>query len=432
MQIPSIINLATSSVNYFLESSWKGKTVQVVSAVSILALFYYVFLKKAPPKRPDTPLKPLADRAENTEKASKGSVALQTTSSSEAQAQPKELPKEDRSYIQKTQIGPDFKFPKTEFVIWLFHVMEGFKQWSVWAGSGDQAREDDCRKVLIRCISELKIHVNEMIPVFEKNHVKTRDGGAFLKDCNDAVIDNETNLIDFCIKLKGYLDTLQSWNTALCKMKEEQWMNKLKNGYVYPHYEFTHLQAQYFHYLGLHKIDDFSRLLDTKTDYLEQFGLRTMEDVNCLQLTNMQPLIERLQQLVCLVEVTGDKDTVRPLIEKEIKQCKEVLTISENISIGLYGNYGQELEQIVKNLRELFNRLACNFDDGLYVLKQIEENGIVRQRILLKGYINQAGLRAKWKQLNDEGIVSLGACAKVYKIDTLAQFYNMSAIECRT
>ena len=172
-----------------------------------------------------------------------------------------------------------------------------------------------------------------------------------------------------------------------------------------------------------------SRLLETNLDYLEKFGIREMEDVNCLQLTNMHPLIERLRQFVCIFEITRDKEAVRPLIEKEIKQCREMLTISENI--WFYANYGQELKENVKNLRELFNRLACNFDDGLYVLHQIEENDVVRQRILLKGYINQFGLRAKWKQLNEEGVVSLAACAKAYQIDTLAQFYKMSAVERR-
>jgi len=304
--------------------------------------------------------------------------------------------------------------------------MENFPKWIAWAGNGDQAQEDSCRDALNKCTPELKNYVKKMIPIFEESGVKWNDGGTFLKDCIEAVLDQETNLLDFCIKLKGYLKGLQSWNTALHKRNEFQLMDALTKRYICPHYEFTHLLTQYFHYLRLYNTDMISRLLETNLDYLEQFGIRTMEDVNCLQLTNMQPLIERLRQFVCLCEVTGDKEAVRPLIEKEIKQCREVLTISENI--GLYGNYGQELKETVKNLRELFDQLARDFDHGLGFLQQIEEYDIVRQRILLKGYINQAGLRAKWEQLNKEGVVSLAACAKVYKIDTLAQFYKMSAL----
>ena len=50
MQIPGITNFVTSRVDYFLQSSWKGKTVQVLCAASILALIYCImFRKKTPP-----------------------------------------------------------------------------------------------------------------------------------------------------------------------------------------------------------------------------------------------------------------------------------------------------------------------------------------------------------------------------------------------
>src|SRR5579872_1380439 len=64
MQIPSITNFATSSVNCFLESSWKGKTVQVLGLFSIFALLYWIFQKKAPLRTSDTPSTPLSERVE--------------------------------------------------------------------------------------------------------------------------------------------------------------------------------------------------------------------------------------------------------------------------------------------------------------------------------------------------------------------------------
>jgi hypothetical protein len=52
---------------------------------------------------------------------------------------------------------------------------------------------------------------------------------------------------------------------------------------------------------------------------------------------------------------------------------------------------------------------VSNFANGLGILDAIEREDIVRQRILLKGYINQSGQRQKWTQLNKTGIVSLAA-----------------------
>jgi hypothetical protein len=114
MQIPSITNFVAFPVNYFLESSWKGKTVQVLGAVSILTLFYYVFLQKAPPQGPDIPPKPLSGRASTTssskaqtqsqtEKPSNKSVNSAITFPSSSQTQPKEFPKNfDLSYTKPT------------------------------------------------------------------------------------------------------------------------------------------------------------------------------------------------------------------------------------------------------------------------------------------------------------------------------------------
>ncbi len=417
MQIPSIRNVVTFPVNYFLESSWQGKAVQVLGAISILALIYLVFRKKTSPQGPTA--KGLNGRANQQTSTSNGSLS-RSTSRAQPSGVSKEFPKADLSYIQQTRVHSDIEWPQSEFDIWLSYPKENFSNWCTLATSLSQVHEGFCRRELKNCISGLKEQAKKTIPIFEKYGVKEPDEDAFLHDCNEAEVGPKTNLVDFCDKLKGYLDRLQSWNTALHKLKKKQLMEKLK---CCPHYEFTHLQTQYFHYLGLHSILTFARHLETKKiDYLEQFGLRTMEDVNCLQLTSMQPLIERLRQFVCFFEITRDKETVRPLIKKEIEKCRKVLTISENISEELYGNYGQELEQIVKNLRELFDKLACNFDDGLVLLKEIEQNDIVRQRILLKGYINQSGLQDKWKVLNEMGILRLAQYAEVFTPDT---FYRM-------
>jgi hypothetical protein len=56
MQIPGVKDFFTSYSNYFLESSWKGKTVQVLFAASIITLIYLIaFRKKPSPKDPGIP-----------------------------------------------------------------------------------------------------------------------------------------------------------------------------------------------------------------------------------------------------------------------------------------------------------------------------------------------------------------------------------------
>src|SRR3954469_12349165 len=133
MQIPGIRNFVTSPIDYFLESSWQGKTVQVLCVASILTMIYFAFRKKTPTQGPGTPPTTLSGRAQTQPQvkttlkrsnAPKRSGASSTTLPNRMQTQPpvqsKELPKADRSYIKKTQVDPDFlKFPESEFGIWL-------------------------------------------------------------------------------------------------------------------------------------------------------------------------------------------------------------------------------------------------------------------------------------------------------------------------
>ncbi len=98
MQIPGIGNFVTSNVNYFLESSWKGKTVQVFCAASILTLIYFIALrKKTPPNAPGTRSTSLSGR-----------VQINSPSLS------KEPQKADLSSI-KTQVDPSITCTPEEF-----------------------------------------------------------------------------------------------------------------------------------------------------------------------------------------------------------------------------------------------------------------------------------------------------------------------------
>ena len=51
MKVPNITGFISSAARYFIQSSWKGRSVQVLCAVSFLALIYYVAFrgKKNPP-----------------------------------------------------------------------------------------------------------------------------------------------------------------------------------------------------------------------------------------------------------------------------------------------------------------------------------------------------------------------------------------------
>jgi hypothetical protein len=413
MQIPSVSNFVRSNVNYFLGSSWKGKTVQVLCVGSFFVLMYLLFQNKTPPKGPENPT-PLTGRVDGKPSGEKPINDSSTKGPDKAQTQPqvvsKELPKEDRSYMKRTQAYLDTKdivLLVSEFDTWLSHKLEVSEQWSPWARSGDQWQEGYCRRELGSCIAELNERIKIMVPVFEVSGVKYSD--AFLKKCNEAIIVQDTNLLAFGKQIIEFLGALRSWNNALQNLQEKPSIEIHKLARIHSsitHYEFTNLQTQYFYYLGLHTKEDFSRLLQAKIDTLEAFGLSNMEDIDCLQLRNMQPLIERLRHLVCLSEIS--EVTARPLIEKEIEKCREVLKRSDGSSF--YGNYGKELEETVNTLNKWFDELSRkNCRNGLGILDAIEQEDIKRQLILLKGYINQSGQRQKWTQLNKTGIVSLAA-----------------------
>jgi hypothetical protein len=412
MQIPSVSNFVRSNVSYFLGSSWKGKTVQVVCVGSFFVLMYLLFKNNKPPEGPENQ-KPLTSRVDGkpsgekpiNDSSTKGPDKVQT----QPQVVPKELPKEDRSYMKCTQAYLDTKdivLLVSEFDAWVSHKLEVSTQWSPWARSGDQWQEGYCRRELGSCIAELKERIKIMVPVFEVSGVK--DSDAFLKKCNESIIVQDTSLLEFGKQIIDFLGALRSWNNALQNLQEKPSIeiHKLAGIHSYiTHYEFTNLQTQYFYYLGLHTEADFSRLLQARIDTLEAFGLRNMEDIDCLQLRTMQPLIKRLRTLVYLSEKS--EEVARPLIMNVIAQCKEVLKRSDGTSF--YGNYDKELEETVKVLNQWFDRLSSNFANGLGILDAIEREDIVRQRILLKGYINQPGKRKKWTELNKTGIVSLAA-----------------------
>jgi hypothetical protein len=491
MQIPNIRNFVTSGVNYFIESSWQGKTVQVLCVILIPTLVYLAFRKKTPPQGqgsdtpPPTTLSGRVNKQPIVKETPKGSDVSSKSGPNGVQTEPqvqelpkgpngssltfpssvlknptvsKELPKAAHSYIQ-IRVDPDLsKFPESEFGKWLSFKRKDLSEWSKWASSGVKQQEGFCYQALKKFIPEFKKQVNKMIRVFEVHGVKKKDADVFLQECNKAGIGPKTNLVDFCMELKGYFDALQSWDTALHDQKEKRLEEMLK---AVPHYEFTHLQTQYFHYLGLNTKEDFSRLVSANITHLESYGLKGMDDIDCLELRAMQPSIERLRQLVCSLMINGDERahsqilsgvskeqeglsltqpqskvgecvSEEPLhcrIEKEIEQCKEVLRISDNLSDKLtYGGSNQKLRDSVNLLRGLFDELSSNLANGLDLLKKIENEDIARQLILLKGYIHQYGQKAKWKQLNEMEIFSLADCAQIYDINTLSKFYQMDQI----
>ncbi len=388
MQISRITNFVTSQANYFLQSSWKGKAVQVLCAASILRLIYFVaFQKKTPPKEPGSSSPSLIGKVDTKPIKSEDPV------------QP------ELSYVKTAAVQPDFVTEyQTEFGTWLSKQMDSYEKLSRMAQGTKIQQGSYCRE-LKKIIPELKTQVNKIMPIFKAHpDIKTDDWDPFLNEC-DAIADPTISSEESCKKLKTCLDKLQSWDAAL-PSHARTLMKELSNAKNHPHYEFTDLQNQYFHYLSLHTKDDFTNLLSVERGYLATVGLLEMEDVDLLQLRTMQPSIERLRQLLCFLTITGDEERLRPLIEKEIEQCREMLKGSDNFSDKLtYGQDGEELQNNVRLLRDLFDNLFSNFAEGLAQLKEIEQKDIARQLILLKGYCHQHGLLTKWKHLNKAGIL---------------------------
>jgi hypothetical protein len=406
MQIPRITSFTTSASQYFLQSSWKGKTIQILCVVSFLSLIYYVAFRlkrKALPSDPTT----LPGRVGVKPSKAKAAAPL----------------KANLSYIKKATADPDFlKGCLNEFGLWLSDKMGICEKWITMA-NGNLLQQASCSRALRTFVPELKAQVEKMIPVFEA-YPEAKEGhwDTFLKEC-DAAADPKADPAKGCEKLKACLTKLQSWDVSLQGHVRTKFMQQLSDVKNYPHYDFTDLQTQYFHYLGLHADRDFSLFLGTARGYLAQVGLLEMADVDLLQLRVLQPSIERLRQIFCLLNLTGNEKVLLPLIQKEIQQCMS--SLDDLIPLLDVLKNEQELRDNLTNLLGLFGKLSENFAEGLTILKEIEQKDIVRQLLQLKGYIHQQDHLKKWKALKGMGFTRLVPYAKLNELSTPIAFYQM-------
>lgn len=395
MQTPNIRNISVSPVNYFLQSSWKGKAIQVLCAVSFCTLIIFMaFLRKTFNR--GSPPASLVGRARQ-----------RNTELQEPQT-------EDLSYIKAYPANQDF-FRVSEFGRWISEKMKDYEPLPDMAK--DTSKQASFWLIMNRFHKDIVEQATTMKPDFEKlPNFKDADWVAFRVECGTIL----TNVERSCATLKACLDKLQAWNQALLKeMKDAQQQNN-DGVNTYPHYEFTNLQTQYFPYLGLHTKDDFTKHLSTEMSVLATVGLVEMEDIYALELTAMMPSIEELRHLFCSLEITKDEKTLCPLIKPEIEKCREVLTRSEDLLDHLQNQNKEELKQNVKQMRTLFRNFSSDYTNALTQLKEIEKQDIARQLILLKGYLNQQHLRGTFIA-NEE--TRLSQYAK--KIDNLSLLYQI-------
>jgi hypothetical protein len=190
MQIPSIRNFVTSQVNYFLQSSWRGKVVGILCAVSFFYLIRCVaFRNKTPPKEPDNSPQSLKGRADTKAPA---------------------LPRKEELDFRK----------QADFGAWLSKQINSYEGWLALA-KGDREQQASCRLALRGVVPQLIAQVEKMIRVFKAHpDIKTDDWNAFLKECR-RISDRRSDAKAKCAKLKVCLDKLQAWNNALQSASKE-------------------------------------------------------------------------------------------------------------------------------------------------------------------------------------------------------------------
>jgi len=420
MRIPSVTSFAASRVDSFLQASWRGKTVQVLCLFSVVSLIYLV-LRKIFTRASTSPT--LVDRTQLRNRVL-----------------PQEIPKPDLSYIKASVVVPDF-VQVSGFGQWLLQKIEAFGLLS----QGVRAKDKDTLfwVTMNQLHREIKDRADTMKPVFEKLPSFSAEGWkAFCDDCQAIIRPNsqaQSTAEESCKKLDECLVKLAFWDKALQKGPQTQFMERMKDKDTYPHYEFTDFRAQYFHYLGLVTNDAFLELLSIRepfpVNYLESVGLVKMKDIDILELTTMMPLIEKLRQLYCYLDITKDEAALRPLIKEAIEACRQVLGSSDSLSDDLRNT--SELRRNVQHMRTLFGDLSkigvdvpAPLSQLLAQLKKIETQDIARQLILLKGYLHQHNLLDAWHSNRRQGVTE-GLAQYVATFDknslSLALIYKMGS-----
>lgn len=195
MQIPSINNFFTSEAPYFLESSWKGRVIQVLCLVSFLYLIFTIAFRLK--KTGDTSSKDsptlegrISQNSEPDEKAFPSALQVQPFAT-DLDSHPSKTP--------ETPVKTGDKIRVITFRVWLSEKIQVC----------DHLQQDSLQDE----IHELKAQLEIMIPIFQAHpEVQTEDWDVFLKEC-DAIA--ESHLEESNVNLRSCLAKLQSWSTAL-------------------------------------------------------------------------------------------------------------------------------------------------------------------------------------------------------------------------
>lgn len=381
MQIPHITNLRASAQTFF-ESTWRGKIVQVLVIISFFSLIYAIAFRHRKPEEPPS-----------------GSL-------------------EGRVSIQEEEFIKNYS---SSFAKWLGEKIQSSQTWLEKA-QGNPVQQMFALRALKQGISEFKEEAEKRVVLFKEHQVVTdEESAAFLKECGAVIVSGEASLTS-CQKFNTCLTKLQDWESRFQATIKTKWLEQCKK---FPQYDFKNLQ-QYLSYLGLSSVQDFSRILETNTEYLAKVGLVEIDDVDILQLRGLQPFIKKLTKLVCFSHLAADEATLRPLMEEEVKKCQTFLDAFK--AVPIMGREGQALKENFEALQGLLTRLPNNLPQALVLLNDIEQKDIFRQQMQLKGYIHQQYHLKSWQTLNGMEITRLSSYAASFDISSQSALYQIDFI----
>ncbi len=404
MQLSSIKNFVTSSFSsagtYFKESSWQGKTVQVICTISCLSLCIYLTIRSIANKNLSNS-KPLPIRDK----------VFPSLTFAVASYEDKGFVKNLLSQIETSHGGAEFytSIPKAK------HAEQ--------AGELDWIGGNCYAKAVVAGLLKQR--------VFEKNYQDLRLQGYDLQPWQQLEqelrnLSQEYALItptcedihkkEPYLKFIGCLEKLQKLDQERQDFLKKALFSRLEKitFYVFDN------PSEFVHYLNPHSSRD-TQLLGISREEIAEVGLTTMEDIDHLPLRVLESHIISLKQIShCMafeLQGGGIPSELQKLFFSEINDLLTAIQDLSNIPHPAVLDAKNLLRPIIAKVPKVMLTpfTSQTIDEFIKYLDQIQEVERERQLTFFKAYTTQNDIRNRWVNLiHNEEIFSLTAYCQKY------------------
>lgn len=391
MQLPNITHFIGSSftyaINHFNQSSWKGKTVQVLCGLSLITFVVYLlrgFTKPVDLPKANTPV-------------SSGPVAI--------------VQYDDKPFY--TQFFKDWtggffyggidetaaEWKNQEHPNW-FGRMRCARKWLL---------EAQFETTYTQCVKDY--------PQLNSPNLLTE-----FRELKDAKIDDRS----YCLTFKGWIAKLkefdQAWRAALTNDLDKE-LDKITCR------KFVSLSEYIQHLNPNHKKD--GECFGIKREDFGLIGVVSMFDIVALQLQVFEPHIATLEQLLTCMIYAVDRKIEPPVaqLEQEIERFKEAIDKILRSRVSAI----EGVEPLLKGFKAKLNNIKDPYTLDLLLsavedLKKFKNEDRERQRVCLKGYVSQHNIRSAWTGFfskEPDGIYTLKEYCVKFNIEDTEALYQI-------